>query len=217
LFPGFTEQTGGVLLGDWDQVTTRPIPDSLVQSMQLCTPGALKVLVFQYPTTAILPWLEQLNCALADSKRYADILLTPNQNIPENTSFSHLQLIRMPFVPQEDFDWLLAHCDLNLVRGEDSFVRAQWAAKPFIWDIYPQSDHVHEIKHAAFMTRYLTNQSALINDAANALMSRKPASEWFNDLPALTDHAIQWAQKLRNLDGLEVKIVNFVKSQEKSR
>ena len=30
-------------------------------------------------------------------------------------------------------------CDLNFVRGEDSFVRAQWAAQPFVWHIYPQA------------------------------------------------------------------------------
>ena len=216
-FPGFTDKTGGVLLGDWDEVTSRPVPDSLVQSMQLCTPGALKVLVFQYPTSSIVPWLAQLNDALTDVHRQADIFITPNQNIPESTSFSHLKLIRLPFIPQEDFDWLLAHCDLNLVRGEDSFVRAQWAAKPLIWDIYPQSDQVHEIKHAAFMEHYLKGVPAQFRQSATALMTRKPASEWLNDLAPLTVHAENWEHKLRNLDGLEVKIVNFVKSQEKSR
>ncbi|MCK7501685.1 MAG: elongation factor P maturation arginine rhamnosyltransferase EarP [Comamonadaceae bacterium] len=28
----------------------------------------------------------------------------------------------------------------NFVRGEDSFVRAQWAARPLVWQIYPQQD-----------------------------------------------------------------------------
>jgi hypothetical protein len=34
-------------------------------------------------------------------------------------------------------------CDLNFVRGEDSFVRAQWAERPFVWHIYPQQDDAH--------------------------------------------------------------------------
>ena len=216
-FPGFSEKTGGVLLGDWYQVTNRPVPESLSPSMKLCRPGALKVSVFQYPTTSIFHWLEQLNEALASAERQADILITTNQNVPEGASLSHLQLIRLPFVPQEDFDWLLAHCDLNLVRGEDSFVRAQWAGKPFIWDIYPQSDQAHEIKHAAFLERYLQGTSSVVRDAAHALMARSPASDWLGYLDLLTEHAQSWEQKLRNSDGLEVKIVNFVKSQEKSR
>ena len=40
---------------------------------------------------------------------------------------------RVPFVAQDDYDRLLWACDLNFVRGEDSFVRAQWAARPLIW------------------------------------------------------------------------------------
>jgi hypothetical protein len=35
---------------------------------------------------------------------------------------------------------LLWLCDLNFVRGEDSFVRAQWAARPLVWQIYPQQE-----------------------------------------------------------------------------
>jgi uncharacterized repeat protein (TIGR03837 family) len=49
----------------------------------------------------------------------------------------------LPFVPQPDYDKLLWACDLNFVRGEDSFVRAQWAGKPFIWHIYPQDENLH--------------------------------------------------------------------------
>jgi hypothetical protein len=40
---------------------------------------------------------------------------------------------------------------LNFVRGEDSLVRAIWAAKPFIWQIYPQHDGAHHAKLDAFL------------------------------------------------------------------
>src|SRR5207245_2065289 len=49
----------------------------------------------------------------------------------------------LPYIPQPDYDKLLWACDLNFVRGEDSFVRAQWAGKPFIWHIYPQDKDLH--------------------------------------------------------------------------
>ena len=41
------------------------------------------------------------------------------------------------------------------MRGEDSFVRAQWAAAPLLWQIYPQHAGVHAIKLDAFIDRYL--------------------------------------------------------------
>ena len=61
----------------------------------------------------------------------------------------------LPWLSQPDYDRLLCACDLNFVRGEDSFVRAQWAAKPFVWQIYPQHDGVHAGKLDAFLQRHL--------------------------------------------------------------
>ena len=61
-----------------------------------------------------------------------------------------LELIRIPFVPQHEFDQVLWLADMLLVRGEDSFVRAQYAAKPFFWHIYPQDENAHLDKLAAF-------------------------------------------------------------------
>jgi uncharacterized repeat protein (TIGR03837 family) len=60
----------------------------------------------------------------------------------------------LPFVPQPDYDRLLWACDLNFVRGEDSFVRAQWAGRPFVWHIYPQDENLHHKKLRAFLQRY---------------------------------------------------------------
>jgi hypothetical protein len=54
---------------------------------------------------------------------------------------------------QEDYDRLLWSCDLNIVRGEDSWIRAHWAARPFIWQPYPQSEGAHRIKLEAFLKR----------------------------------------------------------------
>ena len=61
---------------------------------------------------------------------------------------------RFPSSPQDRYDQLLWACDVNFVRGEDSFVRAQWAARPFVWHIYPQDDGAHWVKLAAFLARY---------------------------------------------------------------
>ena len=60
----------------------------------------------------------------------------------------------MPFLPQSRYDELLWACDWNFVRGEDSFVRAQWAERPFVWHIYPQQERAHRVKLDAFLEVY---------------------------------------------------------------
>ncbi|MDQ3060864.1 MAG: elongation factor P maturation arginine rhamnosyltransferase EarP [Pseudomonadota bacterium] len=61
-------------------------------------------------------------------------------------SISYLKLLT-----QADFDHLLWACELNFVRGEDSVIRAVWAGKPFVWQIYPQEDQAHLAKLSAFL------------------------------------------------------------------
>jgi uncharacterized repeat protein (TIGR03837 family) len=61
----------------------------------------------------------------------------------------------LPWLSQLDFDHLLWSADLNLVRGEDSLVRAIWAGRPFLWQLYPQQDHAHLAKSDAFLDLFL--------------------------------------------------------------
>ncbi|WP_295644837.1 elongation factor P maturation arginine rhamnosyltransferase EarP [uncultured Methylibium sp.] len=61
----------------------------------------------------------------------------------------------LPWLTQDDYDRLLWSCDLNLVRGEDSLVRALWAARPFVWQLYPQCDGAHGPKLEAFLDDHL--------------------------------------------------------------
>ena len=57
----------------------------------------------------------------------------------------------LPWLDQRAFDELLWSADLNLVRGEDSLVRALWAGQPFVWQIHPQHDDAHHAKLRAFL------------------------------------------------------------------
>lgn len=66
----------------------------------------------------------------------------------------NVRLARVPFLPQDQYDRLLWCGDLNFVRGEDSFVRAAWAARPLVWQIYPQQEMAHLEKLDAWLDRY---------------------------------------------------------------
>jgi uncharacterized repeat protein (TIGR03837 family) len=117
---------------------------------------------------------------------------------------------------------LLWACDFNFVRGEDSFVRAQWAARPFVWQAYPQSGNAHALKLDAFLARYgdgLTPGTAAAHrsfvEAWNDAGHRQPdvGALW----PALVDarleleeYALTWAQSLAVQSDLAGALVKFV-------
>ena len=78
-------------------------------------------------------------------------LKTENSNdAPPTRTLGSLKIINQDFVPQARFDRALWAADVLIVRGEDSFVRAQLAGKPFFWHIYPQAEAAHLDKLAAF-------------------------------------------------------------------
>jgi uncharacterized repeat protein (TIGR03837 family) len=129
-----------------------------------------------------------------------------------------LQICALPFMDQDDYDALLWHCDLNIVRGEDSFVRAQWAARPLLWHIYPQDDGAHLPKLDAFIDRYTTGL-----DPAPAARLRALHHGWSDgvaiasddwqtvlaDLPLLSAHAQCWATRLAGTSDLATQLVLF--------
>ena len=79
-------------------------------------------------------------------KNTTHIAFQPNKYRREQLLISYL-----PLLTQADFDHLLWASDINFVRGEDSMVRAIWAGKPFVWQIYPQEDGAHGPKLDAFL------------------------------------------------------------------
>lgn len=129
----------------------------------------------------------------------------------------NLKVIVLPFLEQDKYDQLLWACDFNFVRGEDSFVRAQWAAHPMVWQIYPQENDVHWSKLRAFMTLYSAN---LPQAAAKALIQFMDTWNGCNADPLdwesvwkhraiLEKHAQKWANKLIKEEDLTTSLVNF--------
>ena len=111
-----------------------------------------------------------------------------NENHFTSNIYGHslLSISYLPWLAQASFDELLWSCDLNFVRGEDSVVRALWAAKPFVWQIYPQRDEAHLHKLNAFLDWLNAppslrafhagwNRSAAWPVAANVPVSELPA------------------------------------------
>jgi hypothetical protein len=72
-------------------------------------------------------------------------------------------------VDQDSYDQLLWACNLNFVRGEDSCVRAQWAARPLVWQAYPQADAAHWDKTNALLAHYIEGLDATMRRARSAI------------------------------------------------
>jgi uncharacterized repeat protein (TIGR03837 family) len=112
----------------------------------------------------------------------------------------------IPFMPQTDYDRLLWACDLNFVRGEDSWVRAQWAARPFIWHIYPQDENLHHVKLRAFLQKYAVNTQSLVDFSLRWNGAREGHMDalWTSlqaEMPAIVRRAREWeTQMLANGD-----------------
>jgi uncharacterized repeat protein (TIGR03837 family) len=124
-----------------------------------------------------------------------------------------------PFTDQDTFDRRLWSADLNIVRGEDSFVRAQWAARPFVWHIYPQAKSAHRVKLDAFLHRFRAGLDAAAaqatgrfwtawndDDAAGAAAAWTP---FRGEFPTLAGHGRRWAQRLATLPDLASALADF--------
>ncbi len=178
-FPGFTNKTGGLLHESaLEQQRQQFQSDQAAMTAFLgqfgVTPtemASLKVSLFCYPHAPVP--------ALFDTWQSGDTAITCL--VPEGVAVDSIQAFLggeakpgaartrgaltvrvLPFVAQQDYDKLLWACDLNFVRGEDSFVRAQWAGKPFIWHIYPQDKNLHHVKLRAFLQRYAADIESFI-------------------------------------------------------
>jgi uncharacterized repeat protein (TIGR03837 family) len=235
-FPGFTAKTGGLL-------RERGLPEArdafarddaahqaLWSRLDVPAPAAdeIRVTLFCYPNPALPALLDawadgddRIVCLVPQGVATGAIDLWSSGNVPHRDHPLHrgrLSVYSIPFVPQDEFDWLLWSSSINLVRGEDSFVRAQWAARPCAWHIYPQLDGAHWPKLEAFLDRYVAD---LDGDAAAAVRAFWRAWNGAADgapidfawrvfvaaRRAIARHARDWSARLATLPDLAAGLV----------
>lgn len=155
-FPGFRARTGGLIRERSITFNTTNTDRSWLADLGVSTAintSQRIISVFTYPDAPLDQFVHQLEQLGASS-----LLLVPDgvqtslDNLDSN-HFIHVKWQKIPFLRQVDYDRLLACCDLNLVRGEDSFVRAIWAGNPFVWHIYRQQEREHHVKLQAWLDR----------------------------------------------------------------
>jgi uncharacterized repeat protein (TIGR03837 family) len=154
-----------------------------------------------------------------EGKALADISHWAGQSVFVGDVFTKgaLTIVVLPFLDHEQYDQLLWACDLNFVRGEDSFVRAQWAGKPFIWHIYPQDQDVHLLKLNAFMDNvgrinldHSWRESMLVWNSPHAEIDW---SDMFLNLDAWHMMSREWQAHLTAQSSLTTRLMQFFHHQ----
>ena len=241
-FPGFTERSGGLLrerglLEERDR-SQRNARDRgrMLQAFGIANAptDALVMTLFCYPNLALPAlldaWVEgdaPVVCLVPDGVATAALDAWTGGRVPRvGQSIAHgpLTVAAIPFVDQDAYDRLLWRSDLNFVRGEDSFVRAQWAARPFVWHIYPQAEDAHRVKLDEFLTRFRHGLPNHVFEAVEAFWHAwsegdggRAAAAWpaYQDsLPAQAAHGRAWAARLAGQPDLATALVKFTADRQ---
>lgn len=237
-FPGFTAKTGGLLHeSTLEEQRLQFQSDHAAMSTFLAQFGvtqqemaSTKVSLFCYPNAPVAElfdaWENSVTpviCLVPEG-----VALEPVRAFLQGEAISGAARSRgaltvrvLPFMPQQDYDKLLWACDVNFVRGEDSFVRAQWAGKPFIWHIYVQDEELHHVKLRAFLQRYaddiqsLTALSLRWNGAENGSEGLAALWQQFTaDAPIIERRAENWRQQVLAIGDLTSNLLAFCAGQQ---
>jgi len=249
-FPGFTTATGG-LLREADLLQRharwqRDVPGGRARLLRRWQPGLADALapgtqlisLFSYESAAMASWLQ----ALVDDSVPSLLLVPQGRSIAGVAHFLEqplqvgspvvrgaLQVLAIPFLSQDDYDELLSLCDFNCVRGEDSFVRAQWAGRPLLWHIYPQQEQAHLQKLEAFLQlQQAQTPPGDALQAASALALGQFMRFWNQgedcgelwhhlrpQLSGLRERAGKWQQHLAEMPDLAASLLQFCRSQSR--
>lgn len=240
-FPGFSPNTGGLLAEKkWlEQRGNFQSDESLLTEFwrELNIPGPekneVRVSLFCYGDNAALSlfsaWSKSavpVVCLIPEGVAKSQIAAFFGGATPKKGNFlkkGSLMVRVLPFLEQDKYDQLLWACNFNFVRGEDSFIRAQWAARPMAWQIYPQEFDAHWPKLNAFLDRYCaglpqSSRTDLTKFFAAWNGSESSVPDWENlwkHRATLEKHAKKWANRLIKKEDLTTKLVNFCNNKLK--
>jgi uncharacterized repeat protein (TIGR03837 family) len=233
-FPGFNQGTGGLLrerglLERRQQFQQDPEAQRLfLQGLGVDrAPGAQLISLFAYENTGLASWLD----AMAGNATPTHLLVPEGRILGDVERWLGVEGLAagavhvrdaltvqvLPFVRQDQYDLLLWSCNFNAVRGEDSFVRAQWAGRPMLWHIYQQDEDIHLDKLEAFLALYVRGLSGPAGEAISGLWRAWNAGEKMTDhwrstrkhWPELEKHAQAWCLEQALQADLATALVQF--------
>lgn len=235
-YPGFTEKTGGLLMESGLQQQRGQFQRNPFYMMDFLkhlgvTPvemSGIKISLFCYNHAPVRElfhaWQKHgtaITCLVPEgvAREQIEVFLGCPAVSGVSTTRGKLTVRVIPFVPQADYDKLLWSCDMNFVRGEDSFVRAQWAGRPFIWHIYPQEKNLHHVKLNAFLARTFVNTENLSDLTLAWNHAEMGTVDWHDcwqklerELSEIAGMMPKWQEKLLTNADLATNLLKFALS-----
>ncbi|SEA27647.1 elongation factor P maturation arginine rhamnosyltransferase EarP [Alkalimonas amylolytica] len=235
-FPGFVKGTGG-LLREHNLVETMTAwlqqggKARLLNELGIEQPQRYQRLIFlfAYSHLELMPLLTAWGQAsipqlcLVPEGALANELRTlfPQLVRCRSLALGNLSLQLLPFINQQQFDQLLWCADVNFVRGEDSLVRALWAGKPFVWQLYRQAEDAHLEKLTAFWQHFVQGMPADLQQALWQFwlhwnQQEDVVSPWQQLLALLPEwqmHCLGWRNELCKQGDLAKNLVRFVEKK----
>ncbi len=166
-FPGFTNKTGGLVIEDSFLKKVKNKNNLLKNQFEEKT--NIKdsyITLFSYENSNVNYIVKNLSKLAEEQNKSLTIIvfegkpinnlnnkLNLNLRVGDTYKLDNIFIKVSPMVDQDEYDSLLIKSFINLVRGEDSIVRAMLSGNPFLWNIYPQEENAHIDKINALFDR----------------------------------------------------------------
>lgn len=223
-FPGFSETSGGLIRESdllerrnyfQEDVTAQNIWRTAHNLPQI-DENFIDISLFSYKTAPISSAFDDFSTYSAPVR-----VFLPSLDGFGVEKHDHFEVYRIPYIPQDQFDYLLWTSDVNFVRGEDSFVRAQFAGRPMVWNIYVQEEGAHLIKLSAFLDLYCVafspeERERLAESFKLWNQEGQTDAGWWHGyldrLPVLRSGAVIWSDHLFGQPDLAHRLVAYARN-----
>ena len=215
--PGLSEKSGGILLDNEFLERKKKVEankEYYLEKFEIKEKYDLIGSVFSYEKNfdSLIEELKKL-----DKKIILLILSEKTQKnfikyFDNGNNYDKIKFVKLPFFTYNKYEELLALCDFNLVRGEDSFVRALLLGKPFLWHIYPQDENTHIKKLESFLEKYCSNNKELKQTFINYNINKNDFSYFFKNFKEIEKYNKNYASYLIKNCNLMEKLINFIEN-----
>ena len=214
--PGLSKKSGGILLDNEFLERKKQVEENreyYLEKFKIKEKYDLIGSVFSYEKNfdSLIKELKKLDkkvllLVLSEKTQKNFIKYFDNSN-----NYDKIKAVKLPFFTYDKYEELLSLCDFNLVRGEDSFVRALLLGKPFLWHIYPQKENIHIQKLNSFLEKYCPNNKELKETFIYYNVNRDNFSYFFKNFKEIEEHNRKYANYLIENCNLMEKLINFIK------
>ena len=217
-FPGFTKKTGGVV-----------IEKSFLEKINKTKSKESKnITLFSYENEKVKSVINSLNkekfiLNIFEGKGLNNFnnQLKLNLSAGDEYKLNELTVRVLPMVSQDEYDSYLIDSKLNLVRGEDSIVRAMLTGNPFLWHIYPQEEDVHKDKIEALFDRMseVCSSKKDVEILRQLTLSYNGFSDYLDSFDLLGFYenwkklSKEWSEHLISLGSLTDNLITFLKTK----